>query len=135
MDLGRKQIAKSPVLKALVSVEMKTSAPIRVHLTKRYLESNPIARATRLFSGLGLYGAKDKNAVLFYINLRRKKFAIIFGEAITGAFSENYWKNFSKLLEEDLLSTHPENAIALAIQTLGENLKSLFPANKNNVSK
>lgn len=117
----------SPIVEAIILAEIGTTGEIRVHLSRNWLEKNPYHRATRLFRHFKMFQTKDRNAVLLYFNLRRKKFAIIGDTGVHQAVGQNYWSNLSEKLRLDLRGTHPEKAIALAVIELGKTLKKHFP--------
>ena len=68
-----------------------------------------------------------RNAVLFYVNLRTRKFAIVADDGLADAVTPGYWKELSSGLRDDLLSTRYENALAIAIRTIGVTLAEKFP--------
>jgi uncharacterized membrane protein len=121
--------ASSPIVQALAKAEAGTTGEIRVHLTKSLFEKDPFGRATRLFERFGMARTSQHNAVLLYVNLRKQRFAIAADHGIDQAVGPHYWKLLSKELAENLRSTHPERAIALAIESLGQKLRQHFPEN------
>lgn len=122
----------SPIVEAIREAESETTAEIRVHLSHRLIERDPFGRAVKLFQQYGMGRTTHRNAVLIYINFRRKKFAIIGDEGAHQALGQRYWEEMSRELKRNFASTHPENAIALAIRKLGERLSKDFPPNREN---
>lgn len=129
MEAGNLKI--SPIVQAISDAEKKTTAEIQVHLSKRLFERDPLKRATHLFYQYGMTQTINRNAVLFYINLRQKKFAIVGDENIHKIVGQKYWDELAKHLHQDLQSTHVENAIALAVKTIGVTLAKFFPRDPN----
>lgn len=121
----------SPIVEAIRIAEQGTTGEIRVHLSKRWIEKDAYARAERIFHEYGMTRTTHRNAVLLYVNLRRHKFAIIGDESIHERVGSRYWQRIARRLSEDLRSTHPERAIAMAVQEIGEALKKHFPADLN----
>lgn len=119
---------KSPIIRAIGEAEKGTTGEIRVHLSKRWFEKDPYGRAQKLFNQFGMEQTAHRNGVLLYVNLRRRKFAIIGDAAIHTAVGQVYWEELCLRLREDLQSTHSENAIALAVRTVGITLQHYFPA-------
>jgi uncharacterized membrane protein len=117
----------SPIVDAIREAESETSAEIRVHLSRRLWERNPYQRAMRLFQQYGMSGSAQRNSVLFYVNLRRKKFAIVGDEGAHTAVGQRFWEELSRETKRNMISTHPENAIALIIRKLGARLAKHFP--------
>ncbi len=127
MATGETPQTLSPIAKAIHQVSQKTTAEVRVHLTRRWIERDPYRSAVRVFNQHGMQRTTFRNAVLFYINLRKRRFAIIGDEGIHEIAGREYWNSLTRLLHEDLLSTHPENAIAIAVMTAGAMLQEHFP--------
>jgi uncharacterized membrane protein len=117
----------SPIVEAIQAVEAETTAEIRVHLSKRLIERDPFKRASLLFHQYGMDHTTQRNAVLLYVNLRRRKFAIIGDEGAHHAFGQRAWEELAHELKRQLHSTHPENAIAHWIRRLGFRLAMEFP--------
>ena len=127
--VGKKQQKHSPIVKAIAEAERSTTGEIRVHLTRRLLDKHPFGRAMKLFSQFGMTRTTHRNAVLLYVNMRLKKFAIIGDEGIHKKVGQKYWEDLAISLREDLQSTHSENAISIAVRTIGFTLAKYFPVN------
>ena len=119
---------RSPIVSAIARAERGTTGEIRVHLSRRRWDPDPFARAQKIFTQLGMFRTNQRNGVLLYVNLRKRKFAIIGDEGIHKAVGGRYWEELSQALRDDLHSTHLENAIALAVRTIGLTLARFFPA-------
>lgn len=125
MEAGKKQ--NSPIVQAIAEAEQYTTGEIQVHLSRRWFETNPLKRAIQLFRLYGMEKTENRNGVLLYVNLRRRKFAVVGDEGIHKIVGQKYWQELTQNLHEDLQSTHPECAIALAVRTLGVTLARFFP--------
>jgi uncharacterized membrane protein len=121
-------VRTSPILIALAEAESGSTGEIRVHLSRRWIERDPFARAAALFREFGMARTAKRNAVLVYVNLRRHKFAIAADEGINSAVGQRFWEKLSRELAVDLRSTHPEKAVAMTVTRIGEALKKHFPA-------
>ena len=117
----------SKLRQALIESLTDTTGEIRVHLSSRWGERSPLRRARRLY----LRSELQRNAVLLYFNRRSRKFALIWDEGLESKTGVGYWRELSVLLEEDLHSTHFENALSITVRTLGITLKKHFPAPRN----
>jgi uncharacterized membrane protein len=117
----------SPILDAIRDAESRTTAEIRVHLSRRLIEKDPFKRAKHLFHQYGMYRTTHRNAVLLYVNLRRRKFALIGDEGAHHSVGQRFWEELARDLMRNFISTHPENAIALAVKKIGERLAQDFP--------
>jgi uncharacterized membrane protein len=119
--------SKSPIIGAIQKAEENSTGEIRVHLSKKFFEKDAFARATRLFKQFGMFRTAHRNAVLFYVNLKRKKFAIVGDEGIHQKVGQRYWEEIARELRKDLMETHPERAIANAVLKIGQVLEKHFP--------
>jgi uncharacterized membrane protein len=119
--------AQSPIVNAILQAEQNTTGEIRVHLSKKWIERDPLRRATRLFRQFGMFRTTHRNAILLYVNLKRQKFAIIGDEGIHKVVGQRYWEQLAQDLKRALISTHPENAIAIAVGQVGVILQKHFP--------
>ena len=126
MALGDK-ISVSPVVQAIQEVDRDTTGEIRVHLSQRWLEPDAFRRAKRIFQLHQMNQTSLRNAVLIYVNLRKRKFAIVGDFAIDEAVGRGFWQQQALKLEENLNSTQSERAIALAVTEIGEALKRHLP--------
>ncbi len=117
----------SPIVRAIAWAEKGTTAEIRVHISRRFFEKDAFVRAQKLFEQFGMYRTTHRNAVLLYVNLKRQQFAVIGDTGIHEKIGQHYWEELARSLREDLLSTHYENAIAIAVRTLGITLQAHFP--------
>jgi len=117
----------SPIITAIQEAEEGSTGTVRVHLSKRFVEPKPFQRALRIFRQYEMANTPQRNTVLFYINLRRKRFAVVGDVGVHRRVGQEYWEKVLKELAEDLRSTQSEKAIALAIDSVGKTLKKFFP--------
>lgn len=125
----------SKIVESIAQAEDRTTGEIRVHVSKRWIEKDPFARAQKLFYRLGMERTTLRNAVLLYINLRRKKFAIYGDEGIHQSVGQRYWEKIARELSQDLRGTHYENAIAMAVQKIGQALAESFPCDTSHPNR
>lgn len=118
----------SPIVEAIEIAEKGTTGEIRVHLSRHWLERDCYRRAEKLFARFNMSRTTNRNAVLLYVNLRKRKFAVIGDVGIHKAVGQQYWNELVAALKEDLSKMKSENAIALAVATIGATLAKFFPA-------
>jgi uncharacterized membrane protein len=118
----------SPIVEAIQAAMLGTAAEVRVHLSRRWWEPNPLKRAQKIFQRHGMDRTDHRAGVLLYVNLRRRKFAVLGDTAIHEKLGQRYWEELVRKLRTDLRSTHSERAIALAVLHVGEALRAHFPA-------
>ena len=117
----------SPIIRALNSLALKTAGEVRVHLSHAHFESDVMATALSLFEEFEMTRTANRNAVLIYVNLRHRKFAIVADEGIHRVVGQRYWDEMAVNLREDLQSTHFENALALTTYGLTVVMQKFFP--------
>ena len=118
------ELNESPILKALQAAKSLTQTEIQVHLSKRWIEKDPYQRAERIFQRVSVEfpDRLSNGSILLYINLRRRKFAIL-GDVISQKLlGSAYWEKIEEELKIQLRSTHYERAIAQSILSLAKTL-------------
>ena len=128
MEAGKTKPSPSPIIQAIRDAEHGSTGVIRVHLSKKWIETDPFRRAARIFNLHQMTRTSQRNAVLIYVNLRRRKFAIVGDLGLQKAIGQRDWEVLTKELEENLRATQSEKAISLAVTSVGEILKKFFPA-------
>ena len=119
----------SPIVRAIALAQQRTTGEVRVDLSRKLFEKDPYGRALRLFSEYGMTRTTQHNAVLIYVNLRKRRFAIVGDSGIQAAVGQQYWEGLGRALSEDLRKyPKPEQAIAMAVTTLGATLQRYFPS-------
>lgn len=118
----------SPIVQAIDDAERRTRAEIRVHLSRRLWDRMPVLkRAWRTFFELGMQETREANAVLLYVNLRLKRFAVVADHGIAAQLNPEYWNQECQRLGEEFSGTYYENAIARSVERIGLALAEHFP--------
>ncbi len=117
----------SPIVEAIARAETGTTGEIRVHLSKRWFEKDPLGRAMQLFEQFGMFRTTRRNAVILYVNLRKRRMAIFGDTGIHDKVGQAFWEKILAELAHDLRTTHHEKAVAEAIFKIGDVLKAHFP--------
>ncbi len=118
----------SPIIAAIQEAEAESTIEIQVHLSKRWLEINPLKRAKKLFIQYEMSTAPERPLVLLYVNLRKKLFSVATDIQTYNTTSQVFWEIFLKEFGIHLRSTQSEKAIALGVKSLGEGMKKFFPS-------
>ncbi|MDR3606178.1 MAG: TPM domain-containing protein [Oligoflexia bacterium] len=124
----------SKIVASIAEAEGQTTGEIRVHLSRHWIEPNAFARATYLFKKFGMTETTHRNAVLLYVNLRKRKLAVIGDISIHAKVGQRFWDELMATLQVDLRSTYYENAISTAVLRIGQVLKLHFPLEGENHS-
>ncbi|HIR34426.1 MAG TPA: TPM domain-containing protein [Candidatus Coprenecus merdigallinarum] len=132
-DLLRKE-SQDTIVRAIASAERNTSGEIRVHL-EQVCNGDPYLRAAYVFSKLGMFRTKDRNAVLIYLALKSHKFAVIGDSGINERVGAGFWNDVKDGMAADFRSGDFTGGMSRAVMAVGEKLKSYFPYQKNDVNE
>lgn len=113
----------SAIIEALDQASIQTPVEIQVLLSRNVLDFNPLKKCQLWFSKLRIGENSTHGGILIYVNTRLKKIALFGDEKIHKKLGQSFWKQSLRTLQAELRSTHYENAIAIAISKLAENLK------------
>jgi len=114
------------VVEAIKAAEKNTSGEIRVHLEKS-TKKPALVRAKEVFLYLKMDQTKQRNAVLFYIAVETKQFAIIGDKGIDSLMSDTFWEEEKTLVTTLLSQQKNTEALVKGITKVGEKLKKFFP--------
>ncbi|MDB5228228.1 MAG: hypothetical protein JWN78_2421 [Bacteroidota bacterium] len=117
---------KDAIVKAIRKVELSTSGEIRVHVDEK-CEEDVYEKAIKVFHFLKMEKTPFRNAVLIYIALKDRKFAIVGDEAIHNKVDDAFWKDISEQLRADFKKGDYGYGVNRAIETIGETLFKYFP--------
>jgi len=117
---------KSNIKQAITDAELNTSGEIRVHL-ENHCNEDVLDRASYLFDKLEMKKTDMRNAVLFYVAVKDKKFAIIGDSGINSLVEENFWEEVKTILLEQFKTGNFTEGLVAGIAKAGEKLKKHFP--------
>ena len=119
------------IVEAIARAESDTSGEIRVHVTR----SEPAdieSRARERFDKLGMTGTAQRNAVLFYIAPRIRKFQILGDTGVHEKCGDNFWNATAQEMEDSFRKGQFSNGVVAGINRIGEILKAHFPKGAEN---
>ncbi len=119
-------VEKDAVVAAIREAELHTSGEIRVHIDDR-CDQDAYDRALKVFQSLKMYKTPFRNAVLLYIAVKDKKFAIIGDEAIHRKVHADFWNTLLLRLKDDFSNQHFMEGISQCVHTIGLILSTHFP--------
>jgi uncharacterized membrane protein len=117
---------KISIKQAITAAELNTSGEIRVHL-ENHCGEDVLDRAAFLFDKLEMKKTDMRNAVLFYVAVKDKKFAVIGDSGINSLVEENFWEDVKSLLLEQFKNGNFTEGLVVGISKAGEKLKKHFP--------
>ncbi|MCD6578451.1 TPM domain-containing protein [bacterium] len=122
------------ILDAIQHAEKDTSGEIRVHIDINDYPDT-IARTRAIFVKLGMRKTKLKNGVLFYLDTKGKKFAIMGDDEIDEKVPEKFWESTKDIVIENFKKGNFANGIAEGVKKAGEQLAEFFPFEKGDVNE
>jgi uncharacterized membrane protein len=116
------------VVSAIRRAEERTSGEIRVFMEPHCSFMDSLDRAVVLFASLGMEQTEDRNAVLVYVALADKQFAIYGDEEIYRRVGgPHFWERSAQILQAALRSGDMAGGLVACIDEIGGALAAHFP--------
>ena len=122
-----KKIRETELITAIEQAELETSGEIRVHLSRRFFETDLLKSAKQKFDDLGMHDTREKNAVLLYFNLRKRKFALWAGEGLHQKVKQDFWNELVHEIKRAIHEKDITHGMIHAISKIGAALGKHFP--------
>lgn len=121
---------KRKIAAAIVEAEKLTSAEIAVHI-RAFCLGDPLKAAQSVFDRLGMRRTRARNAVLIYVGLSTRKFAIYGDKAIHEKAGDAFW-NRTRDDMRAAFAAGPLEGILAGVRAAGRELSRHFPAGADN---
>jgi uncharacterized membrane protein len=116
------------VVGAIRQAEVRTTGEIRVYMENHCSYMDAMDRAIELFTTLGMEQTEERNAVLVYVALKDKQFAIYGDEEIyKKAGGAQFWQKAAQILQSSLRLGSLAGGLVACINELGTALAHHFP--------
>lgn len=127
------ETAKKAIETAIGEAESKTTGEIKVYIESDCRLADPLDRAREVFALLEMYKTEARNAVLVYVALDAKKFAL-FGDKVIyeKAGGPDFWQAAAMELQSRLRANDLAGGLSACIKALGEALTAHFPSGPGN---
>ncbi|MDU8885634.1 TPM domain-containing protein [Yeosuana sp. MJ-SS3] len=122
------------IVEAIRIAEQNTSGEIRVHL-ENSSKGNIEKRALEVFYTLKMENTKLQNAVLIYVAVNDKQFAIYGDQGINHVVPSNFWDSTKNLIEQHFKKGQFKQGLIDGILKAGEQLKLHFPIAINDINE
>ncbi len=119
---------------AIQKAEKNTSGEIRVHIENNCPEEL-MDRAAFLFEKLEMHKTELRNGVLFYLAMKDRVFAVLGDAGINSKVPEGFWNNIKEEMTALFKNDNPIGAIETGVLMAGEQLKSHFPYQSDDVNE
>lgn len=118
------------IIDAIRIAEKQTSGEIRVHIepsSKGDIEN----RVLEVFTILKMHNTEQHNAVLFYVAVEDKAFAVYGDKGIDAVVSNDFWDSTKNLVEHHFKKRDFTSGLIAGINEAGKQLKTYFPWHNN----
>ena len=120
--------AQHRIVASIKEAESKTSGEIRVFMEHHCEYVDPLHRAQEIFANLGMEKTQARNAVIVYVALTDRQFALFGDTAIyEKAGGAAFWKQAAEKLTGHLRRNQVAEGISNCIHELGVALTTHFP--------
>jgi len=123
-------IEEQEIVAAIREAEQQTSGEIRVHIettAKGAIES----RALNVFSILKMQNTALQNAVLIYVAVNDKNFAIYGDKGIDAVVSNTFWDVTKNTIQNHFKNGNYKQGLVDGVLLVGQQLKTFFPLSEN----
>jgi len=121
------------IVEAIRAAEKGTTGEIRIHLDRR-AGGNVMDRARKVFQRQRLHRRKQRNAVLIYLSLGDRSFAVLGDRGIHERVGDSFWKEVTESLREEFSRGRFLEGLKHALHEIGRELKKHFPGAVTRVS-
>ena len=118
---------KDAILQAIQEAEQRTSGEVRIFIENHCRFVNPLDRATELFLLLKMDKTADRNAVLIYLAMKDRQFAVFADEGIYKALGKEYWTREAEGMLHSFSAENYAEGLVTVINDVGEALHQHFP--------
>ncbi len=125
---------RAAVEAAVAEAEAATSGEIRVVVNRRVL-GDPLEEAQKTFARLGMHQTRDRNAVLVFLVLRSRRFAIFGDEGIHRFVGQEGWDRLRDGMAERFQRGDFGGGLVYAVREVGAVLREHFPWREGDVNE
>ncbi|HKY61828.1 MAG TPA: TPM domain-containing protein [bacterium] len=114
------------IVAAIQAAEQETSGEIRIHLL-RSDQGDLLNYAQQLLEKLGITRTRDRNGVLFLMELKSQRFAVVGDRGIHEKVGQEFWDSIRDRVLERFRHGEFEQGLIEGIQACGDKMKEFFP--------
>jgi uncharacterized membrane protein len=126
---------KKSITDAIKRAEKNTSGEVRLHVENTCSSKNVMDRAAEVFAILKMHKTELRNGVLFYLAVKDKKFAILGDGGINAVVAPTFWDEIKLGMVDKFKQNKFSEALIEAIETAGNQLKTHFPYQTDDVNE
>ncbi|MCE9624652.1 MAG: TPM domain-containing protein [Deltaproteobacteria bacterium] len=114
------------LIAAIREAEKLSSGEIRIHVLRRS-GADLFEKGKKVFEKLGMTRTRDRNGILFLIELEHRRFAILGDRGIHEKVPAEFWEEIRKMLWENFHQERFVEGLCEGVSRCGEKLKMFFP--------
>ncbi len=122
--------AEQDIVNAIRLAERETSGEIRVHV-RRICRGDALEEAKKIFGRLRMHNTRERNAVLIYVALDSRRFAILGDRGIHEKVGDLFWNGTRDKIASLFSQGALKEGIIAGVMDAGEKLKAHFPCRRN----
>jgi len=115
------------LVRAIQDAEKCSSGEIRIHVLRTSGE-DLFEKGKKVFEKLRMTRTRDRNGILFLLELEHRRFAILGDRGIHEKVPADFWEDIRKELWENFHEGRFVEGLCAGISRCGEKLKLFFPA-------
>ncbi|RYE25721.1 MAG: TPM domain-containing protein [Sphingobacteriales bacterium] len=116
------------VVACIREAELKTTGELRIFVEGHCAYVDPMERAWELFEQLAMRETERRNAILVYLAMKDRQFAIVGDEQIyVKAGGATFWQGAAEHLKAHLKEGQVKEGLSVCITELGNALAQHFP--------
>lgn len=121
---------KEAIIAAIRNAELRTSGEVRIYIENRCRFMDPLYRAAEIFFSLKMEATGHRNAVLVYLAMKDRQFAIFADEGIYKALGAEYWNKEANVMLNAFKKESYGTGLVTVINHIGQALTEKFPYDK-----
>lgn len=122
------------IINSIKEAEKNTSGEIKVHIEEGS-GIDALQRAKEVFHILKMDNTKERNGVIFYLDIKNKLFAIYGDKRINDKVPENFWHEIKNVIIHNFKKNLFQKGLSEGIIMTGEALKDYFPYQKDDINE
>ncbi|MFO1462256.1 MAG: TPM domain-containing protein [bacterium] len=122
------------LVQAIREAEGNTSGEIRIHVL-RDCDGDLFEKGKQVFEKLGMTKTRERNGILFLLELKHRRFAILGDRGIHEKVPAEFWEEIRAALYEHFHQGRFVEGLCAGIARCGEKLKAFFPRRADDVNE
>ncbi len=122
------------IVQAIGEAEKNTSGEIRVHLHRSF-QGDTIEEGKKIFEKLGMTQTRDRNGILFLLELKHQQLILLGDTGIHQKVSEHFWEEIRDIVLLEFKQSKFAEGLVQGILRCGEKLKEFFPRQEGDIDE